>query len=352
MTPESVVAKRHIATSAGQLLAVNNPTMGGRPKGSKSRIVSLVCEVCGSAFTAGVITARYCHNNCGSRARRRGVFTKAHINASGLYRLPEFGVWMSMRSRCSNADDPDYGGRGIRVCDRWEDSFENFLADMGPRPSPKHSIDRIDVNGNYEPGNVRWATAIEQQRNRRNTVRVLVAGRTVSLCDLSEETGLPMSTLRRRYRSGWSGDSMVAPKKTALKKERKVAFSGRELSVTEWSNETGIPWETIHTRLVSGWSVERTLTTPNAKRDVGKTAAAIALLSSGRGLAWKQIAAIVGCSESTVRVAHLFLIGQRRPDRPGRQKRLRSDQKAPTAVTSDSRSMTPNPTTGRSRAVE
>jgi hypothetical protein len=75
-----------------------------------------------------------------------------------------------MIGRCENSNVeryPSYGGRGIKVCERWRGSFKNFLADMGRKPTPKHSIDRIDVDGNYEPGNCRWATNSEQQRNKR-----------------------------------------------------------------------------------------------------------------------------------------------------------------------------------------
>lgn len=79
-----------------------------------------------------------------------------------------------MKTRCYNVNQKswaDYGGRGIEVCDRWLESFENFLADVGERPSPEHSLDRIDVNGDYEPDNVRWSTYREQARNRRPSTK-------------------------------------------------------------------------------------------------------------------------------------------------------------------------------------
>lgn len=85
---------------------------------------------------------------------------------------PEYRAWYQMVYRCTNPKFPqwkDYGGRGIKVCDAWRYSFTTFLKDVGPKPSSKHSIDRIDNEGNYEPGNVRWATRKEQNSNQRRS---------------------------------------------------------------------------------------------------------------------------------------------------------------------------------------
>ena len=84
--------------------------------------------------------------------------------------IPGYNSWCSMKKRCYNpniSDFKNYGGRGIKVCDRWRDSFDNFYEDMGPKPTPDHQIDRIDNDGNYEPGNCRWTTRSENQHNKR-----------------------------------------------------------------------------------------------------------------------------------------------------------------------------------------
>lgn len=112
-------------------------------------------------------------------------------------------VWRAMLQRCRPGGHPDYGGRGIRVCDHWK-SYEAFLQDVGKRPSPEHSLDRIDNEGNYEPGNVRWATIKEQNRNTRSNRMLEYEGRTMPLAAWAEEVGLTYAQLRNRLKYGWT----------------------------------------------------------------------------------------------------------------------------------------------------
>lgn len=133
--------------------------------------------------------------------------TWASNKTHGLTNSPEYGVWRNMKGRCldpKHKSFSDYGGRGIAVCERWL-KFENFYADMGERPTTKHSIDRIDGRGHYEPGNCRWATMTQQIRNRCTTVFVTHNGETKPLGEWVEITGLPYSLLHQRIkRCGWS----------------------------------------------------------------------------------------------------------------------------------------------------
>lgn len=118
----------------------------------------------------------------------------------------EYRCWHAMWTRCVNHNAknfPHYGGRGISVCPRWK-SFSNFLADIGEAPTQKHSLDRIANDGNYEPGNVRWATRLVQARNARTTRRVFFDGRDWAVNDLAEKVGLNHYTLRRRLDAGVS----------------------------------------------------------------------------------------------------------------------------------------------------
>lgn len=135
-------------------------------------------------------------------------FTASRTHGHSIDRQfsPEYSCWMAMRSRCydeSNVSYPHYGGRGIEVCERWRDSFEQFLADMGPRPTLGHTLDRQDNAKGYEPENVVWATYGEQKRNTSRTVWVTFQGREMCLKDACEAAGLGYAMVRQRLKLGW-----------------------------------------------------------------------------------------------------------------------------------------------------
>lgn len=133
----------------------------------------------------------------------------------GLTHHPIYNSWCCMKSRCMNPNFPEfkrYGKRGIEICNRWLKSFGNFLEDMGHSWKPGLTIDRINNDGNYEPGNCRWATAREQCSNKRNTLKVTFNGEQRPLKQLSEEFGINYTTVRSRLKSGASVlDALTKP---------------------------------------------------------------------------------------------------------------------------------------------
>lgn len=173
------------------------------------------------SLVVGVRPTRWlCRCACGEQTTVRGgnlvtgkvkscgcLVGEFHGNRSS----PLYSMWARMHQRCANqkmAQWPDYGGRGIRVCARWR-SFTAFVADMGARP-PGGTIDRIDNDGNYEPGNCRWATRVEQGRNKRTNHMVQTGDRRVPLAEAAELTGIAASTIRTRLRRGWPEHQAVS----------------------------------------------------------------------------------------------------------------------------------------------
>jgi hypothetical protein len=142
--------------------------------------------------------------SCG--CQRSKVTSQRNIKHGFALKIPEYSVWMGIRARCKNVRGigyRNYGGRGITICSEWDD-FARFYADMGARPSPEHSIDRIDNDGPYAPWNCQWATRSEQNSNRRVNHFMTHDGDTLTLKEWSSRTGIHAPTLIQRLKRGWT----------------------------------------------------------------------------------------------------------------------------------------------------
>lgn len=150
-------------------------------------------------------------NSCGCVKRAR--LTTHGLSPRGK-QSPEYTTWMNMRRRCSypkHSDYHRYGGRGITVCERWQHSFKNFLDDMGRKPTRKHSIERKNSNGNYEPDNCVWATSFEQTRNYARNVMLTLGGKTMCATEWALHLGMSRQTIYLRKRRGLSDKQALTP---------------------------------------------------------------------------------------------------------------------------------------------
>lgn len=155
----------------------------------------------------------------------------------GMNKTSEHQAWVHMKQRCTNQNKREwehYGGRGIKVCDEWMSSFLAFYNHIGQRPSAKHSLDRINVNGDYEPGNVRWATQQQQIDNTRTVRMVTLDGITKSISAWEREYGLPKGTVCRREASGWGLDEAIKTVCIAGQKKHKYVPQGYTKLKTGW----------------------------------------------------------------------------------------------------------------------
>lgn len=170
----------------------------------QQRIWECKCE-CGA--TTFVTTTRLIHGTTRSCGCRKQELRLRSVITHNRSKTPEYSSWRSMRERCQNPNSkyyPRYGGCGIVICERWQ-TFENFREDMGLRPSLKHTIDRYPNNdGNYEPGNCRWATKKEQSRNTKTNRRLTYNGETKCVVEWAEQLGMSKLVILQRLRLGWS----------------------------------------------------------------------------------------------------------------------------------------------------
>lgn len=218
--------------------------------------------VCGSALIQGNTKSCGCLKHEASvangKAKRRHGMTKSKV----------WICWDSMLQRCNNPKHksyPQYGGRGIAVCERWH-VFENFYEDMG-EPN-ELTLDRIDVNGNYEKSNCRWATLKEQGRNTRANRLLTFQGETKPLSYFTEKFGLRKNLIRERLQRGWTVEDAILQPDAKLK--RWLEVDGVKRPFMDVAREYGINPVTLEDRLGRGWSLEDALEKPieHNQRDV------------------------------------------------------------------------------------
>ncbi|MDZ7905216.1 MAG: hypothetical protein U5N55_05140 [Cypionkella sp.] len=228
--------------------------IGDGAKHPKKTLVKCQCD-CGAIKDVGVnslISGR--STRCKSCA---AINPARHTNLKhGMSETPEYQAWASMKARCSNPNLENYaryGGRGISVCDAWAQSFDAFFAHMGPRPDGR-SLDRIDVDGNYEPGNCRWATASEQSQNRTNTLYVNVDGKMVALSKIEAEMGLTKGVVAARIAMGWTVDRAISEPQL-VKKPTHFVF-GESLTTKEIIAKYGVGRQNFNRRIRMGFTAE------------------------------------------------------------------------------------------------
>lgn len=172
-----------------------------------NRFAKFKCK-CGNEFIAAISKVKIRHTkSCGCISAE----TKPNLK-HGLANSSEYNTWNKIKGRCFNPKDEgfsDYGGRGITMCDEWKNSFEAFYNYVGKKPEGKYSMDRINNEGNYEPGNVRWATDIEQANNKRNNRIIEYKGEKKTISEWAEIVGINRTVLARRYDLGWTDEQIL-----------------------------------------------------------------------------------------------------------------------------------------------
>lgn len=191
----------------------------------------------------------------------RVEMTREKFKTHGKTKTSEYTIYRSMLDRCCNVNNhaySSYGGRGITVCERWLESFENFISDMGERPSKAYSLDRVNNNLGYSKENCRWATKFEQCNNRRDNHLLLLNGVSHTIKEWSVILGQEYSTLASRVKMGWTDEEVLT---TPFKNKSIITltFENKTMTINEWANYLEINETTIRTRIHRGKNIEEIL---------------------------------------------------------------------------------------------
>ena len=226
------------AKEAGHLKELRGSPKFINLKGMKIGLLTMLhCE--GSWHHGGTLWLAQC--DCGNLTHVRSIYaTSGHTTSCGCHRdkklkesnvihgmsrSVEHSIWRKIIQRCCNKNDKGYkvyGGRGIKVCERWLSSFQNFYNDLGPRPSSKHSIDRINNNGPYSPENCKWSTLIEQACNKSTNRFLMIGGVRFTVSQAARTYNLSPGMVAQRLRLKWDDRSAIFKPKKILRNERSI----------------------------------------------------------------------------------------------------------------------------------
>ena len=228
-----------------------------------------LCECGRKVETNGTNLRQGNTRSCGCLKREASIATGKRNATHGMTNSKEYRTWRQMMWRCLNPQSADYdlyGKRGIRVCERWRNDFMAFYSDMGPKPSPEHSIDRINGNGHYSCGqcqecidqgwemNCRWATRSQQGRNKANNAFLTYNDEIRCAAEWAEITGIPAYIIRQRMARGLPAGKVLSHDKY---NQKLITFNGESKSMSQWSRELDIPCSTIHYRIKRQWPIEK-----------------------------------------------------------------------------------------------
>lgn len=264
MQPQYIILKGRAVNISGQRfgrLVALGPTGRGNDGGI---LWHCRCDCGKETITIGAHLRSGHSTSCGCY---QVEMTVRRSTSHGMSHTREYDAWCSMNKRCANPNDSsylDYGGRGITVYSEWQDDFQAFYDHVGPIPFEKATIDRIDNELGYFPGNVKWSTQKEQARNRRNNTMLTYDGKTQSMSAWVEETGISKGAIQTRIKMGWSVEKTLT--EPVHNESAMITYDGRTQHIAAWAREVGLHRAVIRSRIQLGWPIEKVLTEPVRKR--------------------------------------------------------------------------------------